>query len=151
MTSALVCLWLKISICTRVLYFPLSETPQSPSVTLSICNRMKVLIKVVCCVAPSLAQPWRATMGICYLIGCLPTAQEEREGREGGRCSPSVPLCSTESVPDGCDLWTSQNGGTNERYSTCVRDGGTVFGHQSVFEEGSQTLHHKYKWMVKAL
>lgn len=54
-------------------------------------------------------------------------------GRGG---APSAPLCSTESVPDGCDLWTSQNGGTNERCSTCVRDGGTVFDHHSVFEEG---------------
>lgn len=97
---------------------------------------MEVSTKVVCCVvAPrSLSQPWRATMGsVIWLAVC----QQHKRSGGGGCCSPSVALCSSESVPDGFDLWTSQNGGTNERHSTCVRDGGTVFGHQSVFEEGA--------------
>lgn len=144
MTSVLVCLWLKISSCTRLLYFLPHKSAfpweavrhnKNPSVTLSIFNRMKVLIKAVCCVAPSLAQPWHATMGSAIWLAICQHRSTRRGGGEGS-CAPRVPLCSTESVPDGCDLWTSQNGGTNERHSTCVWDGGTVFGHHSVFEEG---------------
>lgn len=107
----------------------------------SIFNRMEVSTEVVCCfVAPcSLSRPWRATMGsVIWLAVCQQYKRSVVGG--GGCCSPSVALCSSESVPDGCDLWTSQNGGTNERHSTCVRNGGTVFSHQSVFEEGASDV-----------
>lgn len=89
MTSVLVCLWLKISSCTRLLYFLPHKSAfpweavrhnKNPSVTLSIFNRMKVLIKAVCCVAPSLAQPWHATMGSAIWLAIC----QHRSTRRGG-------------------------------------------------------------------
>lgn len=92
----------------------------------SVFTRMKSFNKdsLLCCSQSGSVVPGRC--GICYLISELPA---EWDGGEVMACS--MLLCSTESFPDGCDLWTSHNTGTNERLSSCVSDGAVVFGHRS--------------------
>lgn len=110
----------------------------------SVFSRMKSFNKdlLLCCSQSGSGVP--GCYGMCYLISDLPA---EWDGGEVMACS--MLLCSAESFPDGCDLWTSHHTGTNERHSTCVSDGAVVFGHWSglwVFDEWVKNISSRFWW-----
>lgn len=109
-------------------------------------TRMKSFNKdsLLCCSQSGSVVPGRS--GIYYLISDLPA---EWDGGEVMACC--MLLCSTESFPDGCDLWTSHNTGTNEHHSPCFGWSSGVWAPVWSLRSEWRTLEGRSWWLRNGL